>query len=106
MIESKAVQRVFGLFMVVLGVAVMKGSWAAALGPTPPVYPKAGVLVPFLIAAGLAMVLFPIDKERLRAEHGVDRVTALAHYPRAWRVLFVVGGLATLVNWLALTRWA
>lgn len=103
MIESKIGQRVVGLFLLLVGGGLTAWSWYTAVNDGN-YYRKAAALLPVVAVAGLGMLLFPIDMERLRAEHGVDRPQKLAHYPRAWKVLFVVAILAGLGNWLAISQ--
>ena len=53
---------------------------------------------------GLGMLLFPIDRDRLRAEHGVDKPLTLAHYPLSWKILVGVAVAAGLANWVAIAQ--
>jgi len=57
-----------------------------------------------MAVAGLATFLFPIDRERLRAEHGVDSPQSWAQCPLARKVLLVLALLAGFGNFLALSR--
>jgi hypothetical protein len=102
-IKSKIGQRLVGLFVLVLGGGFTAWSWYTALTEGY-YYRKAVALFPVLAIAGLGLLLFPIDGDRLRAEHGVETPQSLAHYPLAWKVLFVVALAAGLGNWLALSR--
>lgn len=103
MIESKIGQRLVGLLSLALGGGFTAWSWYTALHEGY-YYRKAVVFFPFFAVLGLGMLLFPIDMDRLRAEHGVDKPQKLAHYPLAWKVLFVVGLAASLGNWLAISQ--
>jgi len=103
MIESKIGQRLAGLFLLALGGGFTAYSWYTALNEGY-YFEKAVALFPVCAVAGLGLILFPLDMERLRAEHGVDKPQKLAHYPPIWKLVFVLALLAGLGNWLAIAR--
>ncbi len=103
MIESKIGQRLVGLFLLAVGLGFTAWSWHTALNEGH-YYSKAVALFPVFAVTGLGLLLFPIDVNRLRAEHGVDKPQSFAHYPLAWKVLFVVALAAGLGNWLAIAQ--
>jgi hypothetical protein len=104
MIESKIGQRLLGLALLALGSGFTAWSWYTALNEGY-YHRKAVALYPVFAVAGLGLLLFPLDMERLRAEHGVEKPQKLAHYPLVWKVLVVVALLAGLGNWLAISQW-
>jgi hypothetical protein len=104
MLQSKIGQRLLGLLLLVLGGGFTVWSWYTALTEGY-YYRKAVALFPAFAVLGLGMILFPIDIERLRAEHGVDKPEKFAHYPPAWKVTVFVAVLAGLGNWLAISQW-
>ena len=104
MIESKIIQRIAGVFLLLLGGWFTMDSWRTFLNEGY-YYRKAVALFPVFAVCGLGLILFPLDFERLRAEHGVDKPTKFAHYPPAWKVLFFVMLLAGFGNWFAIAHW-
>jgi hypothetical protein len=102
-IESKLGQRLVGLCFLALGGGFTAWSWYTALTEGH-YYRRAVALFPVFAVVGLGLLLFPIDMERFRAEHGIDRPQKLAHYPLAWKLLVGVALAAGLGNWLAITR--
>lgn len=103
MIESKIAQRLVGLFLLVLSGGFTAWTWYTALNEG---YfdAKAAGIGPIVAVAGLALLLFPMDMAKFCAEHGVDKPTTWAHYPLAWKALFVVAVLAGVGNWLVLSQ--
>jgi hypothetical protein len=103
MIKSKGGQRVAGLFFLALGGGITAWLWYTALNEGY-YYVKAAALFPAFAVLGLFMMLFPLDFDRLYAEHGVDKPDKLAHYPLSWKLGLVVAILAGLANWWAISR--
>jgi hypothetical protein len=103
MIESKIGQRLAGLFLFLLGGGFTGWSWYTALNEGD-YYERAVAFFPVFAVFGLALLVFPIDMARVRAEHGVDRPQKFAHYPLTWKVLAVVAVAAGLGNWWAISQ--
>jgi hypothetical protein len=102
-IESKWGQRLVGLLLFILGIGFSAWSWYTAL--TEGSYHREAVATfPVFAVVGLGLLFFPLDMEKIRAEHGVDKPRQFSHYPTAWKVLFFVALAAGLVNWLAISR--
>jgi hypothetical protein len=104
LVQSKIGQRIMGFFVFLLGSGFTAWSWYTALNDGY-YYVKAAALFPVLAVVGLAAILFPIDVERLRNEHGVDKPTKFAHYPQEWKIVIVVAVAAGLGNLLAISKW-
>ncbi|HEX5271683.1 MAG TPA: hypothetical protein VFW33_14395 [Gemmataceae bacterium] len=102
-LQTKGGQRVVGLLLFALGGGATAWSWYTAL-TAGYYYRKAVVAFPAFAVAGLGLLLFPIDADKLWAEHGVDRPQKFAHYPLSWKVLFVLALLAAVGNWLAISQ--
>jgi hypothetical protein len=103
MIESKIGQRLVGLVLLLLGGGFTTWSWHTAI--TEGHYSREeAAFFPLFALVGLGLLLFPIDMQRLRAEHGVDRPQKFAHYPLVWKVLCVAALIAALGNWLVISR--
>ena len=100
---SKMGQRLIGLFVLALGGGFTAWAWYTALHDGH-YRPKTAAIFSFMAVAGLATFLFPIDRERLRAEHGVESPQTWAHCPLAWKVLLVAALLAAFGHFLALSR--
>ena len=103
MIESKTGQRIAGVVLLIISGGATGGIWYTALTEGY-YYPKLAALAPALAVLSLALLLFPLDMEEFRAEHGVDRPQKLAHYPTEWKLMFVLALAAGLGNWLALSQ--
>ena len=67
-------------------------------------YPKLVAIGPVIAVISLCMVVFPMDTEKFRAEHGVDKPQKMAHYPAEWKVAFVLAMAAGLGNWYAMGK--
>ena len=67
-------------------------------------YVKAAAIFPAFALLGLGMILFPMDMDRLKAEHGVDKPTSLAHYPLSAKLIIVLALVAGLGNWWAIAH--
>jgi hypothetical protein len=102
---SRRVQRCGGAFFIVLGPLLTTCYWQAARrgdelgGEGSAVFPVAAVM-------GIALLLFPIDKEELLAKHGVNRPQGFRHYPLSWKVLSVIAIAAGILNFLALEYYS
>lgn len=103
MIRSKVGQRVLGCFLLVLSVSFIIWEWRRALNEGY-YHRNAVVLFPFGAVCGVGLILFPVDYDRLMAEHGVDRVRGFSHMPPAWRVLALLAVAAGLANWFAIAN--
>jgi hypothetical protein len=103
MIESKWGQRVAGLLLFLVGAGFTAWCWYTALTEGY-YYRKAVAIFPAFAVIGLGLLVFPIDVEQIRAEHGVDKPSKFAHYPLEWKLLFFVALAAALVNWIAIAN--
>ena len=100
MLTSKMNQRLLGLvFLIVFGGATAY-CWYTAL--TESWYSAYVVVLPFFAVLGLGVLVFPLDKDQLRAEHGVDKPEKWAHYPRTWKLMVVVAIMVCVGNMLAI----
>jgi hypothetical protein len=96
-------QRLGGLLFLAIGGAGMAWVWHDALTEGQ-YYLKMALLFPALAVLGLGMILFPVDMDRLKAEHGVERIEHFGQYPMVWKVLFVLALAASAANWYALSH--
>jgi len=104
MITSKLGQQVVGLVLLIMGGGVTVWSWNAAL--TRGSYSREAVaLSPGCAVLGLGLLIFPIDIEKFRAEHGVDRPRQFSDLPAAWKILVFLAIAAGLANWGAISRF-
>ena len=103
MFESKVGQRIGGLILLVLGSGASAWTWHSALSGES-FYPKLGGLGTAVAFLGLCMILFPMDIEQLRIEHGVHKPNKLKfeHYPLAWKVITVIAVAAAVIDFIAL----
>ena len=101
MIESKIGQRIAGLVLFLLGSGGTIWVWYTALTEWY-YYPKATAIIPAVAVVGLSMLLFPMDMQKFRAEHGGDTPQKMADYPVQWKVMFVLALLVGIGNWLAM----
>lgn len=101
MIESKAGQRLIGLVLIALGAALTAWTWHSALTEGS-YYPALAMLGPMLAVCGPALIVFPLDYERFRAEHGVSKPEKWEHYPTAWKAVLVLATVAGLANFLTI----
>lgn len=86
---SPLLQRVFGLFMLLVGVGMTARSWYTAL--TEGYFVRgAAALGPAFAILGLAMVAFPIDKQKLLEKYGVEKPQNLSQFPLVHKVMLVL----------------
>jgi hypothetical protein len=107
--ESKASQRLAGLFLLVLCGGITGATWELTLArwgrdtTGDPCYAVLSVFFPWFALVGLGFLLFPLDRHRLLALHGVTAPRRLTHLPPSWRALYCLGLLGGIANWLALS---
>lgn len=104
MIQSKTGQRVVGLLFLLVSGGFTVYSWYTVIHEGY-YHRAAAVLFPTMAVAGLGLLFFPIDYDRLRREHGVEELKKFAHYPPEWKILFFVALAAGLGNWMAISQW-
>ena len=97
MFRSKLGQRLGGLILLAMGGGLTVWVWHTALTEGY-YYGKAAFLFPCLAVFGLAGILFPIDVDKFRAEHGVEQATSFRQFPAAWKVVFVLALAAGFGN--------
>jgi len=102
-IQSRFGQRLVGALMLVVCGGFTAWTWYTALQEG--YYSrKAAALFPALLVFGLGLLVFPIDVERLKAEHGVERIESPEQVPPAWWGVFFAALAAGLGNWYALSQ--
>jgi hypothetical protein len=100
-IKSKAGQRLMGVFLIALGAGGTIWVWHTAL--TEGYYQLiAAPIFPAFLVFGLGALLFPIDVEKLKAEHGVEKIENFRQFPPVWRGVMVAALVAGFGNWFAL----
>ncbi|HLN26564.1 MAG TPA: hypothetical protein VK395_02400 [Gemmataceae bacterium] len=103
MIRSNLGQRLIGLLAFAGGLGLTGWVWHTALTEGE-YYRKAAALPPLLAVFGLGLLLFPIDVEKLKAEHGVEKFESWHQMPLEWKVLLFVALAAALGNWYAIAQ--
>ena len=103
MIPSQIGQRLVGLGVMALCGWFTVQSWYTALTEGY-YYRKAVALLPAFAVLGMGMMLFPVDRERLRAERGADKPLTIADYPLSWKILAGVAVAAGVANWAAIAH--
>ncbi len=101
--SSQIGQRLAGLVILVVCGWFTVQSWYTARNEGY-YYRKAVAFLPAFAVLGLGMLLFPIDRERLRAEHGTDKPLTIADYPLSWKILAGVAVAAGVANWVAIAH--
>jgi hypothetical protein len=103
MIESKVGQRIGGTILFILGAGATAWTWHSALTEGE-YYPKVAMLGPAFAVVAIGMIVFPMDMEQLRLEHGVPKPDKLrfAHFPLIWKAITVVAVIAGVVDWIAI----
>lgn len=89
MIRSSRAQRLFGVFVVALGLFITRMTWQQAT--TTGRFTNLGVVGPAFAMIGVASLLFPLDVEEFRARYGVDRIQRWSQLPTPWKVLVALG---------------
>lgn len=97
MISSQQGQRFVGLGILVVSLATLAYTWRYALSHEQ-IFVLWIVAPPALAVFSLGIVLFPMDVEKLKREHGVERVQSWSQMPWAWRGTLVLAGAAALAN--------
>jgi hypothetical protein len=97
MIRSKSGQRLIGAGILAASLGFCYWEWQTV--QTEGYYHKAAVFFAAFAVFGLGAMLFPLDFEKLKAEHGVDKPENFSHYPLEWKVMFVAALAAALGFW-------
>jgi hypothetical protein len=100
--SEKLKQRLVGIFLIVGGAGYTVYEWRDALA-SGTYSPKAAFLFPVFMMLGLAVLLFPITKEEMLANYGVERPSSLRHYSWGQKVLFLLAIAAGALNWAAMS---
>jgi hypothetical protein len=66
--------------------------------------PQGSIHLSGFFVLGLGMILFPIDVDKLRAEHGVEKVQSFGQLPPAWKVVLVAALAAGFGIWYAIAH--
>jgi hypothetical protein len=104
MIKSKLGQRLVGLGLFLVGAGFVGWEWYTAF--TEGTYSaKASAFFPAFTVLGLGLILFPIDTDKLKAEHGVEQIQSFRQAPPAWKVLIFAAIAAGLANWFAISHF-
>jgi hypothetical protein len=101
--ESILGQRIVGLLLLALGAGGTAWSWYDVLHGGLYV-PKQVACFPLFGVLGLALLLYPVDMQKFRDQHGVDRPTRLEHYPPSWRIMIALALTAGVCNYLAVVN--
>ena len=102
MIRSQMAQRIAGVVLLAACVGLLAYTWGYAADHGR--IRRLLIVVPPLVGVlSLGMILFPMDMEKLKREHGVERVQSWSHLPLVLRGLVVLAGAATLANYLLVT---
>jgi hypothetical protein len=95
-------QKLFGLFLILLGAAFTAWCWYTAFYKGY-FYPKASMLFPACIVIGLGLIIFPGYREE-RVARGED-ITCLSGFrmitPRWW-IIIIIGLVTGCVNYFLL----
>jgi len=95
---TKLQQRVAGLVMTLIGMGFTYWEWLQAID-TGTYHPKAAMLFPAFTVLGLGILIFPISKQELMAQFGIERPQRLRHYPLGLRVFLVLALIAGALDW-------
>jgi hypothetical protein len=101
MLVAPWLQRIAGLFLLLLGAGFVAWQWHTALTEGG-FSPKAAAFFPMFAVLGLGMMLFPIDRAELMAKHGVEKPQSFKHLPPAWKFFLVLAIAAGAGNWIAM----
>src|SRR5262245_5665566 len=103
MIESKLGQRLMGVFLV--GVGGWFSIWELNTARNEGHYHNAAILFPAAVVCGIGIILFPIDVERLKEEHGVEELKpTFSQLPVEHKVFGILAVAAALGYWYLLAN--
>ncbi len=103
MIRSKTGQRLGGLVMAAAAGGFTAYTWYLALTEGY-YYRRAVAFFPAFLVIGIGLMAFPLDVDRFREQHGVDRPQSFAQLPTSWKILVFAAIGAGLVNWYAISQ--
>lgn len=102
MIESKSGQRWSGVLLLAIGIAGTAWTWYSVR--TTGKYLRMEVVLPGFAVMGLAMLLFPMDVAKFRAENGGRKPDQTKDMPTVWGVMLLFAVAACGLNWWLLTK--
>ena len=101
-IPSRNVQRLGGLFLIVVSAAFIFWTWRTALSENY-FYPKAAFIFPMFLFVGLGMTVFPNYKtERLARGEDISQLSGMKLITARWWAILAIGLFAGIANWLLL----
>src|SRR5579862_6676142 len=100
--RSEIWQIVVGAFFVVVAGGCTAWSWYLALHDGV-IYPKMATLFPGFAVLGLGFCLFPVDVDKMRAEHG-DPPYTIGQFPLIWKIWVGVSVLSGFANFLVISN--
>jgi hypothetical protein len=95
--QSVAMQRGVGAFLLLLGAGFTAWQWSAQAAGRPPGF-QAAFAFPFVAVLGLMLLVSPTSRRELLERYGVDRPQSLAHYSAVQKLLLLASVLAGAAN--------
>ena len=100
-IRSKRSQRILGLLLFVLGLAITAWIWKSGISQNY-ILINASMLFPAFMVMGLGLLFFPFDSEKLKEKWGDDKIESVGQVPGIWWIIIAISILIGIVNYFAL----
>jgi len=96
-------QRLFGLFLILLGAAFTAWCWYTALH-TGYFYPRASMIFPACIILGAGLIIFPgYKEERIARGEDISQLNGIKLITLRWWVILIIALIASATNYFLLS---
>jgi len=101
-VRSLTMQRIFGLFLFVLGLSLTLWFWTRGVSQGY-IYISASMLFPAFMIMGIGFMAFPINPRVMKEKWGVEKIESVAQIPGIWWVIITLSILIGIGNYFVLS---